>query len=270
MLSLYSRAEAEGSFEALFQKRELRADGNHNYTEYVPEYHWEPEESVFLAEWFAGCKRESCITGAENGFDIAVPENGYRVAGAELVRSLCDAGAGENIPALRFFTSGFGGAAVRMEQTAQGSYFIVKKYGDAHQAGFQSLYIGSLDTKSGKLLQCEQFAGDYAQAEIIIEDGQLRILFCTETQYNGILSATGGILQEREGELCLVWPTQAQEGMAETGTEGRSGLSINSDDWKNRTAKIENGILKIYEVIYSFTEEGYIGGYTLNEISQLK
>ena len=132
----------------------------------------------------------------------------YICPGTELVMKLFEIEEENKLHNPIYFSVGFEGAAVELyndlEEDTGEAYFIVKKYSSSHQSGFQSLYIGCLDSKQGKITQCLEFLGDHSEAGFVSCRGQQYILFYAETIYNGIPTTMGGILKAENGKMQLV------------------------------------------------------------------
>lgn len=232
-IEIYKRSPEAGTFEALVQNRDIKSFDH--YENYVAAYTWEPEQTFSVAAWEEACVPYEIFAGK---------------SGPEIIRDIFLGEAAGTLPEKLWFSVGYDGAVVTdyiREDAAV--YFMIKKYGGAHQAGFQSLCAGSLN-REGKIEQCRLYAGDRAQTAVVGTETGKQILFYTETESTGILSASGGILQAEGGVLTQIWPlTQAGE------PDGAY--------WNNRTARIKDNRLEIYRVEYQENELGTIGGYEL-------
>lgn len=220
-LEFYGRKQESGSFDKLVQEPELK--GWDTYTSYVAAYHWEKEQGLPVSDWLK---------------DYVPYEAGDGLSGPELIREVFRAEKEGELPEPLYFSTGYAGAVVTgyiaLEEEI---YFAIKKFGEAHQAGFQSLCIGSLN-EEGKFLQCGLYPGDSAQTAFLQTGTEACILYCTETEYTGLLSAGGGLLQLKDGILTQKWPvTEA----------GEPDVKY----WEKRTARIRDGRMEIYTVEYN-------------------
>ncbi len=165
-ISIYKREAKEGSFEVLMTNSEHMATDN--YSDYVTEYRWTEEITYPVIQWIKeGVYSESKIIVADS---IHLEED-YICPGTELVMKLFEMEEEKKLYNPIYFSAGFEGAAVELytdlEEEAGEAYFIVKKYSSSHQSGFQSLYIGCLDSKQGKITQCLEFLGDHSEAGLV-------------------------------------------------------------------------------------------------------
>lgn len=270
-ISIFARQAAAGALETLMQERELRADGR--YTDYVPEYQWVAENEISVEQWLAG----------------GVVRNANIPSAPELISMLFEVDGEKILPAPIYFSTGFEGAVVELhtvrdnspdrEQNGSGTvYFIVKKYSTSHSAGFQSLYIGSMDTDTGKIVQCVAHPGDHSQAAVVLRDGGQYILFYTESISNGLPTTVGGILKAEGGGMSCVWPDTAEgadilecEGYwhpCACGREAEGKTEVDKDAMNampvHRTARLEDGKLIIYRIDFCFDQDsGMVEGYDL-------
>lgn len=271
-ISIFQRKSPEETFDELMQNCELMAIDH--YSDYVQEYQWIKEEEFHIAEWiFGGAFGEDKVVFKEKDFW----KEGCNLTGVELVSMLFDMEKTETLPNPIYFSVGFDGAAVKMygnskEGDFTGMYFVVKKYSASHAAGFQTLYIGSLDVKQGKITQCLEYSGDHSAAEFVSDGEQQGILFYAESVSNGIPTTIGGILRAGEGKLSMVWPDKA-------GTDGsvcegywhpcgcgkeEDGIKAAGDVPIHRTARLENERLRIYRIDFIFCEDSpMVTGYNL-------
>lgn len=245
-----------------------------HYSDYVQEYQWVKEKEFHIAEWiFGGDFGEDKAVFAEKDFW----EEGCNLTGMELVSMLFDMGKEETLPNPIYFSVGFEGAAVEMygnseEDDFTGIYFIVKKYSASHAAGYQTLYIGSLDVKQRKITQCLEYSGDHSAAKFVSDGERQGILFYSESVSNGIPTTIGGILQARKGKLSMVWPDREEAdgvvcevywhpcgcGKEEDGVKAAGNVPV------HRTARLENERLKIYRIHFIFCQDSLIPiGYDL-------
>ena len=270
-ISIYEREAKEGSFEVLMTNSEHMATDN--YSDYVTEYRWTEEITYPVIQWIKeGVYSESKIIVADS---IHLEED-YICPGTELVMKLFEMEEEKKLYNPIYFSAGFEGAAVELytdlEEEAGEAYFIVKKYSSSHQSGFQSLYIGCLDSKQGKITQCLEFLGDHSEAGLVSCRGQQYILFYAENIYNGIPTTMGGILKAEKGKMQLVWPyIEDYEGFAfcesywhPCGCDKEIEYDTGIIDGKpiHRTARIENNKLIIYyiELIF-YPDSSEIKGY---------
>ncbi len=271
-ISIFLRNSPAGTFEVLMQNCELMA--TEHYSDYVQEYQWVKEKEFHIAEWIGEeVFGEDKAVLAENDF----LEKGCNLTGVELVSMLFDIEKTEAFPNPIYFSAGFEGAAVEMygnleEDDFTGIYFIVKKYSASHVAGFQTLYIGSLDGKQGKITQCLEYSGDHSAAEFVSDGEHRGILFYAESVSNGVPTTIGGILQAEGDKLSLVWPDKA-------GTDGsvcevywhpcgcgkeEDGIKAAGDVPVHRTARLENERLIIYRIHFIFSQDSpMVMGYNL-------
>lgn len=270
-ISIYEREAKEGSFEVLMTNSELMATDN--YSDYVTEYRWTEEITYPVIQWIKeGVYSESKIIVADS---IHLEED-YICPGTELVMKLFEMEEEKKLYNPIYFSVGFEGAAVEMytdlEEEVGEAYFIVKKYSSSHQSGFQSLYIGCIDFKQGKITQCLEFLGDHSEAGFVSSRGHQYILFYAENIYNGIPTTVGGILKAEKGKMQLVWPyIEDYEGFAfcesywhPCGCDKEIEYDTGIIDGKpiHRTARIENNKLIIYyiELIF-YPDSSEIKGY---------
>jgi len=270
-ISIYEREAKEGSFEVLMTNSELMAMDN--YSDYVTEYQWTEEIKYPITQWIKeGIYSESKTIVADS---IYMGED-YICPGTELVMKLFEIEEENKLHNPIYFSVGFEGAAVELytdlEEDTGEAYFIVKKYSSSHQSGFQSLYIGCLDSKQGKIIQCLEFLGDHSEAGFVSCRGQHYILFYAENIYNGIPTTMGGILKAEKGKMQLVWPyIEDYEGFAfcesywhPCGCDKEIEYDTGIIDGKpiHRTARIENNKLIIYyiELIF-YPDSSEIKGY---------
>jgi len=270
-ISIYEREAKEGSFEVLMTNSELMAMDN--YSDYVTEYQWTEEIKYPITQWIKeGIYSESKTMVADS---IYMGED-YICPGTELVMKLFEIEEENKLHNPIYFSVGFEGAAVELytdlEEDTGEAYFIVKKYSSSHQSGFQSLYIGCLDSKQGKIIQCLEFLGDHSEAGFVSCRGQHYILFYAENIYNGIPTTMGGILKAEKGKMQLVWPyIEDYEGFAfcesywhPCGCDKEIEYDTGIIDGKpiHRTARIENNKLIIYyiELIF-YPDSSEIKGY---------
>ncbi len=270
-ISIYEREAKEGSFEVLMTNSELMAMDN--YSDYVTEYQWTEEIKYPITQWIKeGIYSESKTIVADS---IYMGED-YICPGTELVMKLFEIEEENKLHNPIYFSVGFEGAAVELytdlEEDTGEAYFIVKKYSSSHQSGFQSLYIGCLDSKQGKIIQCLEFLGDHSEAGFVSCRGQQYILFYAENIYNGIPTTMGGILKAEKGKMQLVWPyIEDYEGFAfcesywhPCGCDKEIEYDTGIIDGKpiHRTARIENNKLIIYyiELIF-YPDSSEIKGY---------
>ena len=272
-ISIYKREAKEGSFEVLMTNSELMATDN--YSDYVTEYRWTEEITYPVIQWIKeGVYSESKIIVADS---IHLEED-YICPGTELVMKLFEMEEEKKLYNPIYFSVGFEGAAVEMytdlEEEVGEAYFIVKKYSSSHQSGFQSLYIGCIDFKQGKITQCLEFLGDHSEAGFVSSRGHQYILFYAENIYNGIPTTVGGILKAEKGKMQLVWPyIEDYEGFAFCESywhpcgcdkEIEYDTGIIGDRPIHRTARIENKKLKIYYVdLIFYPDSSEIKGYSL-------
>ena len=272
-ISIYEREAKEGSFEVLMTNSELMAMDN--YSDYVTEYQWTEEIKYPITQWIKeGIYSESKTIVADS---IYMGED-YICPGTELVMKLFEIEEENKLHNPIYFSVGFEGAAVELytdlEEDTGEAYFIVKKYSSSHQSGFQSLYIGCLDSKQGKIIQCLEFLGDHSEAGFVSCRGQQYILFYAENIYNGIPTTMGGILKAEKGKMQLVWPyidDNKNFGFCERywhpcgcGMEIDYDTGIIGDRPIHRTARIENKKLKIYYVdLIFYPDSSEIKGYSL-------
>lgn len=220
-MELYGRKQETGSFEALVQEPDLK--GYEDYTNYVAAYHWEKEQGLPVSDWLK---------------DYVPYEAGDGLSGPELIREVFRAEKEGELPEPFYFGTGYASAVVTEYITLEKEiYFAIKKFGEAHQAGFQSLCIGSLD-EEGKFRQCGLYPGDRAQTASLQTGTEAYILYCTETEYTGLLSAGGGLLQLKDGILTQKWS------VTETGEP-------DVRYWEKRTARIRDGRMEIYTIEYN-------------------
>lgn len=270
-ISIYEREAKEGSFEVLMTNSELMAMDN--YSDYVTEYQWTEEIKYPITQWIKeGIYSESKTIVADS---IYMGED-YICPGTELVMKLFEIEEENKLHNPIYFSVGFEGAAVELytdlEEDTGEAYFIVKKYSSSDQSGFQSLYIGCLDSKQGKIIQCLEFLGDHSEAGFVSCRGQQYILFYAENIYNGIPTTMGGILKAEKGKMQLVWPyIEDYEGFAfcesywhPCGCDKEIEYDTGIIDGKpiHRTARIENNKLIIYyiELIF-YPDSSEIKGY---------
>lgn len=262
-ISIFLRKGQEGAFELLMQNRELTAI--ENYRDYVQEYEWVAEDRFYMGQWIEEA--------------VFLEDGNCSLPGTELVSMLLDTEKTNDLSNPIYFSVGFEGAAVEIHQSLEESglteaYFIIKKYSSSHLAGFQSLYIGSLDCKQGKITQCFEYSGDHSAAEWISDKKRECILFYAESVSNGIPTTVGGIWKAEGGRLSLVWPYMLEErdifacegywhpcncGKEDENNAGEEGASP-----IHRTARLKNGRLKIYRVNFIFySDSPMIMGYDL-------
>ena len=265
-ISIYEREAKEGSFEVLMTNSELMAMDN--YSDYVTEYQWTEEIKYPITQWIKeGIYSESKTMVADS---IYMGED-YICPGTELVMKLFEIEEENKLHNPIYFSVGFEGAAVELytdlEEDTGEAYFIVKKYSSSHQSGFQSLYIGCLDSKQGKITQCLEFLGDHSEAGFVSCRGQQYILFYAETIYNGIPTTMGGILKAENGKMQLVWPyiedykcfsfCERYWHPCGCDMEIENGTGIIVDGPIHRTARIEDKKLKIYYVDLVFYPDSF-------------
>ncbi|MDE7297466.1 MAG: hypothetical protein K2N94_01390 [Lachnospiraceae bacterium] len=258
-ISIFLREGQEGAFETLMQNRELTA--MESYSDYVEEYEWASECKFSMAQWI--------------GEGTFLDSGNCSLPGTELVSMLFDIEKTNALPDQIYFSAGFDGAAVELyesleEEDLGNTYFVVKKYSSSHQAGFQSLYIGSLDGGQRKITQCFEYSGDHSAAKLVSDGERQCILFYAESVSNGIPTTVGGILKAEEGKLFLLWPYRVEDpdafacegywhpcncGKEEENTEP---LPV------HRTARLENDRLKVYRINFTFYPDSpVIMGYDL-------
>lgn len=269
---IFLRNSPEGTFEALMQNGELMA--TEHYSDYVQEYQWVKEEEFHIEEWIGKevFGKDKAAFAKKNFLN-----EGCNRTGVELVSMLFDLEKTDALPNPIYFSVGFEGAAVEIygnsgEDDFTGAYFIVKKYSASHPAGFQTLYIGSLDAKQGRITQCLEYSGDHSAAGFVSDGERRGILFYAESVSNGIPTTIGGILRAEGGKLSLVWPDreEADGAVCEAywhpcgcGKEG-DGFKAAGDVPVHRTARLENGRLKIYRICFIFCRDNpMIMGYDL-------
>lgn len=268
-ISIFIREAEEESFGTLMQNRELMAMDN--YSDYVSRYQWVEENTFSIVQWVKeGIYSDNEITAAA---PVSFGEK-YGLPGTELMIKLFALEEENIFPNPIYFSVGFEGAAVEIytntekEENSSVSYFIVKKYSTSHQAGFQSLYIGSLDLNQGKITQCFEYSGDHSEARFVSCEGQQYILFYAENIYNGIPSTKGGVLKAEKERLHLVWPYVEENENVEICERYwhpcECGKEIVNDIPIHRTARIEDKKLKIYRINFVFDpDSSIITGYHL-------
>lgn len=177
---IFIRKQEKDSFECLVLNEDLKCF--ESYTDYVPEYIWELEKRITANEWV---EKKSVVSPC-----------GSNISGPELIRKLRIAENNNSLPEEIYFNVGGQSAVVAdyIRVTHEKLfYFVIKKYGDSHQAGFQSLYIGVID-KDGKFLQCKSIQGDKAQALLDEMVGGVQVVYRTETEYTGMKTEQSGII----------------------------------------------------------------------------
>lgn len=125
----------------------------------------------------------------------------------------------------------------------------VKAKNDHHQAGFQNLIFTLYDKENSKFVTAKGFHGDFSDAYLFEADNEAYIASYTQTVYNGVPTAGGGVFKLQENDFVQVWPSE-EDGVAvfdgkvaELTEDGRFLFSVLS--W-NRN---EDGMLLDYELV---------------------
>lgn len=230
---IFIRKQEKDSFECLVLNEDLKCF--ESYTDYVPEYIWEIEKRITANEWV---EKKSVVSPC-----------GSNISGPELIRKLRIAENNNSLPEDIYFNVGGQSAVVAdyIRVTHEKLfYFVIKKYGDSHQAGFQSLYIGVID-KDGKFLQCKSIQGDKAQALLDEMVGGVQVVYRTETEYTGMKTEQSGIIYvtpdtwEERGIL----PKEAEDLIPID--EAHFGSGLFCDYIKERFDKDSDGCLSVFE-----------------------
>ena len=156
--------------------------------------------------------------GAEATLEARLFLNGlYRynkngISGPELIRKIIR--EDEKREDLHFCVGYAGAEVIHYIRDEESVYFVVKKYGDGHQAGFESAVIGAMDL-SGNILQCELFQADRMNAEYLktIEKnyGQCEadyLVLSTETEYQGLVSSATLVFRMDKTGFVQTWMTK--------------------------------------------------------------